>query len=171
LINALRKVLDVFLQWTVIVLMVGLTILVIVAVFSRKFGASLVWYDEVASVLMAWITYYGAALAALRRRHIGFDGLLLRLPLRVRLAAVVVAEASIIGFFLLLGWAGMRVLDAIVGETLVSLTWVPVTFTQSVIPIGAGLFIVGELLSLPGYLAAVRAGRSLEHPEYEPERA
>jgi hypothetical protein len=54
-------------------LMVSLTTLVIVAVIYRKAGASLSFYDEVASVVLAWITYYGAALAALRRKHIGFD--------------------------------------------------------------------------------------------------
>ena len=30
----------------------------------RKAGASLTWYDEIASILLAWVTYYGAALAA-----------------------------------------------------------------------------------------------------------
>src|SRR5690606_6267571 len=102
--TTIRRALDWLLQWTLILLMVVLTIIVILAVIARKLGASFVWYDEVASVLLAWITYYGAALAALKRRHVGFDGLLLRLPLNVRMAAVVVAEVLVIGFFLLLAW-------------------------------------------------------------------
>jgi TRAP-type C4-dicarboxylate transport system permease small subunit len=121
--------------------------------------------------MLAWVTYYGAALAALRRRHIGFDGLLLRLPPRARMVAVVIGELSVLGFFVLLAWAGVRVLEVIGNETLVSLPWVPALVTQSVIPIGAILFIICELLSLPGYWQAVREGRSLEHPEYEVERA
>ncbi len=167
----LRSYLDRLLQWTLIVLMVVLSTVVMVAVFYRKFGASLVWYDEVASVLLAWVTYYGAAFAALRRRHIGFDGVLLRLPQRLRMAMVVVGEIAVVGFFVLLAWAGLKVLSVVGDEALVSLPWVPVSLTQSVIPIGAVLFVICELASLPDYWRAVREGRSLEHPSVESERA
>ena len=40
-------------------------------VVFRTLGASLVWYDEVASVLLAWLTFYGSALASVKRAHIG----------------------------------------------------------------------------------------------------
>ena len=143
--------------------MVILTTIVIVAVVYRKLGNSLSWYDEVASILLAWITYYGAALAALKRGHIGFDDVLLALPRPARAAAVVLAEALVLFFFGLLAWAGLEVLSILQGENLVSLTWIPVSFTQSVIPIGAVLFIVAELLSLPDHWRDVMAGRSTEH--------
>ena len=161
----LARWLDQTLQWTLIVLMVSLTVVVVLAVVFRKLGASLSWYDEGAAILLAWVTYYGAALAALRRRHIGFDGVLLALPLPQRMYAVVFAEICVIGFFALLAWTGMIVLDVLQGETLVSLTWVPIQLTQSVIPIGATVFIIAELTSLPEYWRQVRAGHSLEHPE------
>ena len=44
-----------------------------------------------------------------------------------------------------------------------SLTWVPVQLTQSVIPIGAILFIIAELLSLPAYWRQIADGISSEH--------
>lgn len=160
MIQTLKRTLDVGLQWLLIGLMVLLTVVVMIAVGYRKFGDSLVWYDEVASVLMAWITYYGAALAALRRQHIGFDGVLLRLPPRLRFAAVLVGEVVVIAFFALLAWTGMKVLAVVGDESLISLPWVPVSVTQSVIPISAVLFIVCELLSLPDYLRKVMAGES-----------
>src|SRR3546814_4936316 len=71
------------LEWVVIILMVALTVVVIVGVCYRIAGNSLSWYDEVASVQLAWITYYGAALAALKRRHIGFDTVLDRQSTRL----------------------------------------------------------------------------------------
>ena len=157
------RLLGEFLTWAVIGLMIGLTIVVVVGVVYRKLGASLSWYDEVASILLAWITYYGAALAALKRSHIGFDDVLRSLPVGGRRLAVVVAECLVIVFFVLLAWAGARVLFVLQGETLISLTWVPVMFTQSVIPIGACLFIIAELVSLPGYWSDIMAGRSTEH--------
>ena len=49
--------------------------------------------------------------------------------------------------------------------SLVSLTWVPVQFTQSVIPIGGALFIICSLLSFPDYYKLTMAGHSFEHPE------
>ncbi len=159
----LRTVLDRTLQWLLIGLMVILTLIVIVAVFYRKFGASLSWYDEVASVMLAWITYYGAALAALHRQHLGFDSVLVAMPYKWRMAMVVVAEALVIGFFLLLAWAGWRVLQVVGDESLISLPWIPVWLTQSVIPIGALLFVICELISLPEYWRNVAAGRAVDH--------
>lgn len=160
----IRRFLDSALAWTLIGLMVTLTVVVIVAVIFRKAGASLSWYDEIASILLAWITYYGSALAALRRGHIGFDGVLLALPLKWRAVAVIIAEILVISFFAIMAWAGWRILDVLEGNTLVSLTWVPVQVTQSVIPIGAVLFIIAELLSIPAYWEHVKAGVSSEHP-------
>lgn len=165
----LRQILDSLLQWTVLFLMVALTVVVIIAVLARKLGASLVWYDEVASILLAWVTYYAAAYAALKRQHIGFDGVLLRLPLKARKVAVVISEVLVIGFFLLLTWAGLEVLSVVGGDRLVSITWMPIAVTQSVIPIGGALFIICELVSLPDYWRSVMAGHSSEHPEYTPE--
>lgn len=165
MIPRLRRTLDVSLQWMLVGLMILLTVMVVVAVVYRKAGASLVWYDEVASVMLAWITYYGAALAALRRQHLGFDGVLLRMPVDVRMIVFAIAEVLVIGFFVLLAWAGWSVLEVVGDENLISLPWISVTVTQSVIPIGAALFVVCELLSLPESWAAAKIGRSLENPE------
>lgn len=159
------------LEWFLILQMIALTIVVVYAVVSRKLGASLSWYDEIAAIQLCWITYYGAALAALKRKHIGFDGALLSLPPLLRAAGIVVAEVLVLSFFLLLAWSGWEILKILEGMNLISLTFVPVQLTQSVIPIGAVLFIVAEILSLPLYWRETMAGRSFEHPEIVPETA
>ncbi len=139
-------------QWAletwVIVLMFSTTVVVIIAVVFRKVGYSLGWADEISRVLLAWLTYYGSALAALKRAHIGFPGLLKRLTPRQRLPFLILGEAFIIAFFGVMVWVGLEVYKVLEGDTLVSLTWVPLRLTQSVIPIGAFLFILAELLSL-----------------------
>jgi TRAP-type C4-dicarboxylate transport system permease small subunit len=150
--------LRVVLEAILIFLMVALTAVVIVAVIYRKAGASLAWYDEIASILLAWVTYYGAALAALNRGHIGFDGLILAFPRNIRMPLVVVAEAFVFGFFAILAWTGWQVVRVLQGDTLVSLPEISVQFTQSVIPIGAVLFIICEAVSLPGYWRQMRSG-------------
>ena len=162
MLSGAKAALERLLEATVILLVVSLTAVVVIAVVYRKVGASLSWYDEVASVLLAWVTYYGAALAALKRQHIGFEGLVLSLPPFLRLVFVVLAEVCVFGFFVLLAWTGWVVLVVLEGDTLVSLPSVSVQITQSVIPIGAALFILCEALSLPDYWRRMRAGISHE---------
>lgn len=159
------------LEWFLIVQMVALTAVVVYAVVVRKLGMSVAWYDEVAAIQLAWITWYGAGLAALKRKHIAFDGVLLALPPSMRALAVVIGEALVIGFFALMTWSGWEVLMVLEGMSLISLTWVPVQFTQSVIPIGGALFILCSLLSLPEYWRGTMAGQSFEHPEIAEDAA
>jgi TRAP-type C4-dicarboxylate transport system permease small subunit len=138
----------------VLVLMAALAGVVVVGVVFRKAGSSLIWYDEVASILLAWLTYYGAALAALHRAHIGMPTLVERLPDRVRTSVVLVGEACTLAFFGVLAWAGLRVLAVLGGTTLVSLPSVPMSVAQSVIPVGAVLFIIAQILTIPDALVA-----------------
>lgn len=167
--RSINSIVEYLLEWLVIFFMVLLTVVVIVGVTYRLIGNSLSWYDEIASVLLAWITYFGAGLAALKRRHIGFDSALLAIPMPMRMVGVAVAEVSVIGFFAIMTWAGLRVLEVLEGEVLVSLTWVPIQLTQAIIPIGGALFILCSLLSLPDYWRKTAAGISLEHAEIEEE--
>ncbi len=57
-----------------------MAVIVVLAVVFRFLGQSLIWYDEVASVVLAWLTYYGSALAVCNRGHLGFPGLFLSFP-------------------------------------------------------------------------------------------
>lgn len=129
--------------------MVSLALVVVVGVAFRRFGAALVWYDEVASILLAWLTFYGAALATLHRAHIGFPKLVDGLGPTLRRPLILLGEGFVLSFFVIIAWAGWRVFGILGGETLVSLPWVPQRLAQSVIPIGAALFIVAELVTLP----------------------
>jgi TRAP-type C4-dicarboxylate transport system permease small subunit len=155
---ALRKAFRRLLETVTILLILSLTAVVVLGVTYRLLGVSLAWYDEVASVQLAWLTYYGAALGALNRAHIGVPGVLAALPPGLRLPLTLLSEAVVIGFFVLLAWLGTEVVIILEGDTLISLPWVSTQVTQSVIPIGAVLFIIAELLSLPEVLRAARGG-------------
>lgn len=158
MLDRFRRGLEWLLATVSMSLMAALAILVVVAVISRKLGSSFTWYDEVASVMLAWITYYGAALAALKRAHLGFPNLVAGTPPMVRVPLVVLAEALVIFFFVVVTWSGYQVVRILEGDTLTSLPWVSVQFTQSVIPIGGALFILSELLTLPERLSEARRG-------------
>lgn len=130
-------------------LLVLLTVLVTAAATIRYFGAGLSWYDEVAPILLAWVTYFGAALVALQRGHLGFDNVVRRLAHSGRMAAFVTAEILTITFFVALAWGGYRLSSVISGERLMSVDWFPSVVAQSVIPIASVLFVVAELVTLP----------------------
>ena len=59
-------------------------------------------------------------------------------------------------------FAGWYVLGIFGEETLVSLNWVTLSFTQSVIPVGAVLFILAEILSMPDAWRKAMAGIDYE---------
>lgn len=164
-INHISRIMERLLEIITVVLMVSLTLVVLYAVVTRYAWRTPSWYDEVAAIMLVWLTYYAGALAALKRGHIGVDGVLAAMPVNIRMPIAYLSEALFIGFFLVLGWAGLVVLDVMQGMALITLRWVPLTFTQSVIPIGAGLFIIAQLLSMPDYLAKVRSGVTQEEEE------
>ncbi len=153
----LRRGFETLMEIVVVGLLLVLAIIVILGIIYRVANNPFTWYDEVASVLLAWLTYYGAALAALKRAHIGFPGLVERFPPAIRLPLALIAESCVLIFFGLLAWYGWIVLGLLAGDTLVSVP-IPVELTQSVMPVGAVLFIVAELLVLPDIIRAARTG-------------
>lgn len=159
-LQRLRQGYERFLEWIVIVLMVALAVEVTAGVIFRYSGYSLVWYDEVATILLAWVTYYGAALTALRRAHIGVPEVVALMPPTLRVVAAVVGELASVGFFVLLAWVGYSVLDILATDTLVSIPEVSVAYTMSVIPISSVLFVIAQLLVFPEVLREARHGRA-----------
>lgn len=168
--SALRQAFERALTAFVILQVALMTVVVLAGALLRKLGIPFVWYDEGASIMLAWLTYYGAALAALKRAHIGFPGLVNAMPPQLRVPAVWFGEACVITFFGLLTTYGFQVLQILEGDTMVSLTWVPTRFTQSVIPVGGALFIIAQLLSLPEVLRQARGDGIVDH-EQEPAQA
>lgn len=137
-----------FLEWVVMALMVILALEVTLGIVFRTLGQSLVWYDEVASVLLAWLTFYGSALASVKRGHIGCPEVVEQLPAHIRRWINVLSQVLVLAFFTLLGWVGASIMPILATDAMVSLPWVPMSFVQSVIPISAALILVAETLNL-----------------------
>jgi len=155
-LRSFRRGFERFLEWICIALMAALAAEVVAGVVFRYSGHSLVWYDEVATILLAWVTFYGAALAALKHAHMGVPELVRMLPPGPRVAAAVLAQLCTLAFFVLLAWVGYSILEILASDRLVSLPEVSVAYANSVIPISAVLFIVGQLLVFPEVLRDAR---------------
>jgi len=136
------------LEIVVMALVIGLALEVTLGIVFRAIGKSLSWYDEIASVMLAWLTFYGSALASVRRAHISCPEVVEQAPPRARRALGIVAQALVIAFFVLLGWVGASILPIIASETLVSVPAVSMAVVQSVIPVSCVLIVIAEAMHL-----------------------
>ena len=151
-VGAFRKAYGRFLEWLVGILMIVLFLEVTAGVVFRTVGNPLVWYDEVASMLLAWLTFYGSALASFKRGHIGCPELVDLLPPVPRKWFSVLGQLIVIGFFALVGWMGASILPILATDSMSSLPRVTMDILQSVIPISALLIIIAESMTLSDIL-------------------
>jgi TRAP-type C4-dicarboxylate transport system permease small subunit len=154
--QSFRRGYERFLEWICIALMAALAAEVAVGVVFRYSGHSLVWYDEVATILLAWVTFYGSALAVLKHAHMGVPEIVRMLPPGPRVVAAAVAQLCTLAFFVLLAWVGCSIFDVLATDYLVSLPEVSVGYAFSAIPIGAVLFVVAQILVFPEVLRKAR---------------
>jgi TRAP-type C4-dicarboxylate transport system permease small subunit len=151
------------LEWWAVLLLVLMVVLVFLGVFFRYvLSASLAWYDEFASYLLVWLTFYGAVAASYRRRHIGFETFVARLTPNSRRNVEVVAELFVLGFQVVLFYYGWLLMQKMGDETAVSLVWVKMGWVYSVLPITGGLMLLISLERLLNLLLAGAAEKGAE---------
>ncbi len=138
---------DRYLQYFIFLQMIFLSLTVVVGVCFRWSGHSLVWYDEVAGIQLAWITYFGSAYASLKGLHIGMPTLIKVFSKDIRKILFVLSKIIIFLFFLILTYYGTKVIIVLRGDTLVTLDWIPQSFVQAVIPASSILIIISEFFS------------------------
>lgn len=137
-------------------LMIVMFLEVMLGVLFRTAGQSLVWYDEVASIILAWLTFYGSALASHKRGHISCPEVVEMLSSGVRRGLEIFTQLLVIAFFGLLAWVGMRIMPILASDVMTSLPSVPMNWVQSVIPISALMILVIEVRHL--ILLCTRSG-------------
>lgn len=161
--DSFRRFYDRLLEVIAVILIVGVTLIVCLGFTYRWTGHSLVWYDEVASISLAWLTYFASALAAMRGAHLGFSGLVNSQPANLRVAATLFSSGVTIFFFVLMAWVGTSLLPIIAGITLVSIPEISQGLVMSAIPIASAMFVLAELLRLPKLLEEARRGPLVDH--------
>ena len=141
-------------EWWAVGLLAGLTVVVCLGVFFRYvLNSSLVWYDEFASYLLVWLTFYGAVVAQFQERHIGFDLVVEKLAPPARRLADGVAELAVLGFQFVLFYYGWILTERMGDETAISLPWVKVAWVTSVLPITGALMLIISLWRIIGLLS------------------
>ena len=158
-LQSFRRGYERILEWIAIALMAALAVEVTLGVVFRYSGYSLVWYDEVATILLAWVTFYGSALAVLKHAHMGVPEIVRMMPPMPRVLATLAAQLVVLLFYAVLAWFGIVVMEVLATDTLVSLPSVSVAWVQSVIPVSALLIILAQVLVFPEVLQEARRGR------------
>lgn len=141
-------------EWWAVCLLAGLVVLVCLGVFFRYvLNSSLTWYDEFASYMLVWLTFYGTVVADYQRRHIGFDLVVEKLAPPARKVVDIVAELAVLGFQFVLFWFGWVLTERMGDETAISLPWVKVTWINSVLPVTGALLLLISVTRLVGILS------------------
>jgi TRAP-type C4-dicarboxylate transport system permease small subunit len=144
-------------EWFSVALLVAMVALVTWAVFTRYvLNSSLVWYDEFASYLLVWLTFFGAVVADHRRRHINFDLLVNKLGPSGRRVADIVGELAVLGFQFVLFWYGWVLTERMGEETAISLPWVKIAWVTAVLPVAGAMLLVLSLDRLVALLSGRR---------------
>ena len=137
------------LEWWAGLLLVAMVVVVTAGVFYRYvLNAALIWYDEFASYLLVWLTFYGAVLASYHDAHIGFDTVVHRLAPLPRRAVEVLSNLCILAFHLILFAYGIVLTRSMGDETAVSLPWVRMAWIYSVLPVSGALMLLFTLVRM-----------------------
>jgi TRAP-type C4-dicarboxylate transport system permease small subunit len=152
-------------EWWAVFLLAALAVLVCLGVFFRyALNSSLVWYDEFASYMLVWLTFYGCVVVDYQRRHISFDLLVNKLGPGQRRAVDVIGELAVLGFQFVLCYYGWVLMQRMGDETAISLPWVKVSWINSVLPITGALL----LMISSARLVALVSGRTTAQGGHAP---
>jgi len=100
--------------YTLVVMMIVMTLTVIVQVFLRYvFSFSLSWSEEVARYLMIWVAFLGGSLALQKGLHIGVELFLVRVSSRTRRWVSILSKMFILIFLIYLTIGGLKITWAV----------------------------------------------------------
>jgi TRAP-type C4-dicarboxylate transport system permease small subunit len=136
-------------------------LLIGVDVLMRKFLArSIGGADERAGYALAIGTAWGLGAALLDRAHIRIDSLYLWFPQKLRLALDVLALILLVGFFALMTWHGIGVVQQswISGSRSQSALETPTVIPQAVLILGLCIFVEIGLFLLVAALRLIASG-------------
>jgi TRAP-type transport system small permease protein len=136
------RLIDLIELWAMLLLVLMVVVVCLGVFFRYVLGASLAWYDEFASYLLVWLTFYGAVAASYHNRHIQFDTVVARLMPDARRKMQILAELFVLGFQVVLLYYGWLLTQKMGDETAVSLVWIKMGWVYSVLPITGAVMLV-----------------------------
>jgi TRAP-type C4-dicarboxylate transport system permease small subunit len=113
-------------------------------ILNPYFGMSLVWTKSLSQLLLAFLTFIGAAIASRDREHIVITFLIDRLPARIRVGVEALQSVLIVTFLVIFVYGGVTIYDVVAGRQYQILPRVP-PFTREwiyFVAVGASILMV-----------------------------
>ncbi len=138
-------------------IILAMTAVIVISVFYRYvLNLPLSWTDEIARIMIVWLSFVGGYMALREGKHIGFDLVVKKLSAPVRAAVEVIGQAAVLVFLLVVVWQGFifagKFLDTPMEYTQIPLGWV----AYSTIPVSGLLMAVQTGINLARALKARR---------------
>ena len=151
-----------------LIVLFGILMLQIVGRFVLE--APVVWSEEIARYVFAWIVFIGASDAIRSRSHIAVDLLPNMLPLRPRLALGLAMDAILLVVLVVLVWLGVE--GTLRSHRLPSVTMdLPQSFLYGVVPVGCALMLLRLGLRMTDDVRGLLAGRDIRGERLAAEAA
>jgi len=134
--------------YTLVVMMIVMTVTVIVQVFLRYvFSFSLSWSEEVARYLMIWVAFLGGSLALKKGLHIGVEVLLVRIGSRTRRWVSILSKMFVLIFLIYLTIGGIKITWAVRDQSSPALLF-SMAYAYLSAPVGGFFMVLQTIHSL-----------------------
>jgi TRAP-type C4-dicarboxylate transport system permease small subunit len=142
------RIFDELMKAVAAILVAATAVMTCAAVFYRfVLESSLGWPEEVAGLLLVWISFIGAYVATRENGHISFSLFVQRLPRAARKFVETMVDIILLVFFAVLAFQSIRMIGA-VGHTEIETLDIPRGYFMAVLPISALALVVAYLLRL-----------------------
>jgi C4-dicarboxylate transporter, DctM subunit len=145
-----RKMVGQSIDWFVSFLLVAMTMVISLQVISRVFGSSFSWTEEMARILLIWVSFLGAFLGLKSKEHIRVTSFLNRFSPGTQMAVSTGVVFLIFYFLLYLIWVGIEVVKRTSGNLTAALE-ISFTYIHIIVPISAGfmtLYLLRQFFDL-----------------------
>lgn len=138
----MRKTIDQLVEPILAFLMAAIILLLFVSVCARYlFLAPFTWAEEIARLLLVWVSFLGAYLAHRYGQHIAVTAILDHMAPTPRLIARLAAAALVLALMAVLSWFGTRYALAFM-TTHSQLLGIPIGLVYAAMPVSAALICI-----------------------------
>ncbi|GEA15707.1 putative TRAP transporter small permease protein [Moorella sp. E308F] len=143
------------LQYTIIILLSGMVIVVFFNVIGRYFlNAAIAWSEEVSRFMLIWLVFLGAILAYINDEHLGLDIVVKSIPKKAAKVIAVIAD-------LLVLYAITIILKGGYSITMESWDWtspaaaIPYAYVYLIVPISGAILFLQTILKIIYHIKAL----------------
>ncbi len=142
----IRKVLDRFVDFVIIVLFIILFAVVLMQIFFRYvLNSPLVWSEELSRYIFIWVSFLGWTLATRHNTHIRVEFLLKSLPKSIKFIIEIITHLIVIFFISMLIYLGIRMAARSVDVPTVTLFFT-YAYIYAIVPIASAIILFYTIL-------------------------